>query len=99
MCCSLLSQSQDTWGRRPGTKAEGVAGLQGGLPTLARPGLTAPGRAFTLHSLCCGSAQPTPVRCGGTTCLGAMGRAQIPEHPNPSTLGAVVGLGAAAGSL
>lgn len=31
-------------------------------------------------------AQPTPAKCAGSTCLGAVGRAQIPECPNPGSV-------------
>ena len=74
VCCPSLSQSQE-WGRGPRAKAGDVVGLQGGPPSWAQLGLHPP------KPLLC-SVPPTPVRCGGSsTCLGVMGRTQIPACP------------------
>lgn len=37
--------------------------------------------------LSCSSTQPTPARCGGSTCLGVVGRTQVPKCPNPQGIG------------
>lgn len=71
-------QSRETWGRRPRTKAGDAAGPQGGPPI--------PGWAFVLQSPLLSPAQPTPARCGGSICSGAVGRTQMPERPNPGSV-------------
>lgn len=35
--------------------------------------------------LCYSSTQPTPARCGGSTCLGVVGRTLVPECPRPQS--------------
>lgn len=52
------------------------------LPPRGDPGAQA---AFALQNALLSPAQSTPARCGGSTCLGTVGRAQIPERPNPGS--------------
>lgn len=90
MGSSLLSPSEGPAVGDPGPRLEmlpvckGARPPQGHLeaqagPDHPRPGLCPP-EPFP------SPAQPTPAKCGGSTCLGAVSRAQIPECPNPGSV-------------